>query len=141
MSPLTRKTFATTGDYADRTITADAHAPNLCGIRVDLRPHEEDAALRTNQLMVGITPASRTRSYQFTAIAQNFPFLNADRENDVRNLLMEDVDAMEDIQRLIDALGPERCEEVSVNAGTAAMRMRKRVIAMLDAESGGKGAA
>lgn len=141
LSPLTRKTFAITGDTADRTITADAHAPNLCGIRVDLQPHEGDTSLKVNQLLVGITPATRTRCYQFTAVAQNFPFLNTDREEDVKNLLMEDVDAMEDIQQLMDQLGPSRCVEVSVNADTAAMRMRKRIIAMLERESGGQGAA
>lgn len=132
VSPLTRATFATETERADRTITADAHAPNLCGIRVDLQPVGSAAdEIRTNQLMVGITPASRTRSYQFTAVAQNFPFLNPNREEDVRNLLMEDVAAMEDIQRLMDRLDPADRVEVSVNADTAAMRMRKHIERML----------
>lgn len=138
VSPLTRATFATETERADRTITADAHAPNLCGIRVDLRP--VGCAVdetRTNQLMVGITPASRTQSYQFTAVTQNFPFLNPNREEDVRNLLMEDVAAMEDIQRLMDRLDPFDRVEVSVNADTAAMRMRKQIERMLLAEGRG----
>jgi vanillate O-demethylase monooxygenase subunit len=134
VSPLTQKTFAFTAERANRTITADAHTPNLCGIRVDLAPLGKDAGEpRINQLLVGITPASVNHCYQFTAVAQNFPFLNENRAEDVRNLLMEDVAAMEDIQAMFERLGAARCEEVSVHADTAAMRMR-RVIAKLLAE-------
>jgi vanillate O-demethylase monooxygenase subunit len=135
ISPLTMKTFGFETDRAHRTITADAHVPNLCGIRVDLA-HADNPAVpaMTNQLLVAITPASRTSCYEFTAVAQTFPFANANREEDVRNLLMEDVTAMEDIQRLFDRLGAERCAEVSVSSDTSAMRMRRMVAQMLALE-------
>jgi vanillate O-demethylase monooxygenase subunit len=135
ISPLTMKTFGFPTERAHRTITADAHVPNLCGIRVDLAPAENPAAVAmTNQLLVGITPASRSSCYEFTAVAQTFAFANANREEDIRNLLMEDVNAMEDIQRLFDRLGPARCAEVSVASDSAAMRMRRLVTRMLAAE-------
>jgi hypothetical protein len=41
---------------------------------------------------------------------------------------------MEEIQRLIDQLGPERCDEVSVGCDASAMRMRRMVAQMLAAE-------
>lgn len=135
ISPLTMKTFGFDTDRAHRTITADAHVPNLCGIRVDLAPADRPAeTAMSNQLFVGITPVSRNSCYEFTAVAQTFPFVNENREEDVRNLLMEDVRAMEDIQQLLDRLGPARCEEVSVACDTAAMRMRRIVAQMLAAE-------
>lgn len=140
ISPLTQKTFGFPSDRAHRTITADAHVPNLCGIRVELAPAENPAAVAmTNQLLVAITPAKGNSCYQFTGVAQTFPFANPNREEDMRNLLMEDVSAMEDIQRLMQELGPDRCVEVSVHSDTAAMRMRRLVAAMLAAEAGASG--
>lgn len=135
LSPLTRKTFQIDAEVAHRTITADAHVPNLCGIRVDLAPVDEpETPTHTNQLMVGITPATPATSYEFCAVAQNFPFVNEDREQDTRNLLMEDVVAMEAIQALIEQLGPERCVEVSVQADAPAMHMRRTLVKLLEAE-------
>jgi vanillate O-demethylase monooxygenase subunit len=137
VSPLTMKTFNFPTDRAHRSITADAHVPNLCGIRVDLAPAGKPAEIAmTNQLLVGITPATVNSCYEFTAVAQTFPFANQNREEDIRNLLMEDVNAMEDIQRLFDRLGPGRCAEVSVGTDAAAMRMRRLVAQMLAAEAG-----
>lgn len=135
ISPLTMKTFGFETDRAHRTITADAHVPNLCGIRVDLAPADRPTeTAMTNQLLVAITPATRNSCHEFTGVAQTFPFTNPDREEDVRSLLMEDVVAMEEIQRLIDQLGPERCEEVSVGCDASAMRMRRMVAQMLASE-------
>lgn len=135
VSPLTQTTFALAAATANRTITGDAHAPNLCGIRVDLASTDGSGeGTRSNQLLVGITPVSRERCLQFTAIAQNFPFVNPNREADVRHLLMEDVAAMESIQSLINRLDPSQCQEVSVHADTPAMRMRRHIIRMLEAE-------
>lgn len=136
VSPLTQTTFATAAATADRTITADAHAPNLCGIRVDLASTDErDQGTRTNQLMVAITPVATGRCLQHTAICQNFPFLNQNRDEDVRNLLMEDVVAMESIQSLLDELDPGSLREVSVHADTPAMRMRREIQRMLESEA------
>jgi vanillate O-demethylase monooxygenase subunit len=135
ISPLTMKTFGFRGEFVNRTITADAHVPSLCGIRVDLRsPDEPELPPRVNQLIVGITPETATTTLEFTAVAQSFPFENPNREEDVRNLLMEDVVVMEDIQRLFDQLGEARSLELSVKSDAAAMRMRQIVARMIEAE-------
>ena len=135
ISPLTMTTFGFRGEFVNRTITADAHVPSLCGIRVDLcSPDEPQLPPRVNQLIVGITPETATTTLEFTAVAQSFPFENPNREADVRNLLLEDVVVMEDIQRLFDQLGAARSLELSVHSDAAAMRMRRIVARMLDAE-------
>jgi phenylpropionate dioxygenase-like ring-hydroxylating dioxygenase large terminal subunit len=136
ISPLTMKTFGYECDRVNRRIIADATVPNMCGIRVEFTPADEPAAApRVNQLIVGITPQSASTTLEFTAVAQSFPFANPNREEDVRNLLMEDVVAMEDIQQLFDQLGPERSIELSVRSDGPAMRMRQLVEQMLDAEA------
>jgi vanillate O-demethylase monooxygenase subunit len=142
ISPLTAKTFGFDCDQVNRRIIADAVVPSLCGIRVEIVPsNTPDAEPQVNQLIVGITPQSANASYEFTAVAQSFPFANPNRENDVKNLLMEDVLAMEDIQRLFDELGPERSVELSVKSDAAAMRMRQLVAQMLATERGATAAA
>jgi vanillate O-demethylase monooxygenase subunit len=135
ISPLTAKTFGFRGDHINRAIIADAIVPSLCGIRVEVTaPEDPQAGMRVNQLIVGITPETLTTTHEFTAVAQSFPFENPNREDDVRNLLMEDVVAMEDIQRLFERLGPEASIELSVSSDEAAMRMRRILAAMLERE-------
>jgi vanillate O-demethylase monooxygenase subunit len=137
ISPLTAKTFGFDCDRVNRKIIADATVPNLCGIRVEITPAGDGGkTAQVNQLIVGITPQTRSTTLEFTAVAQSFPFANPNREEDVRNLLMEDVVAMEEIQQLFDRLGPERSIELSVRSDEPAMRMRRLVSQMLDAERG-----
>ena len=135
MSPLTAKTFGFRGDRLNRRIIADAVVPSLCGIRVEVTsPDDLGAAPRINQLIVGITPETSTTTHEFTAVAQSFPFENLNREEDVRNLLMEDVVAMEDIQQLFARLGADTSTELSVQSDAAVMRMRRIVTGMLEQE-------
>jgi phenylpropionate dioxygenase-like ring-hydroxylating dioxygenase large terminal subunit len=135
ISPLTAVTFGFKGERIHRKIIADANVPNMCGIRVEMTAADDPgAAPRINQLIVGITPESLTTSLEFTAVSQSFPFENPNRDEDLRNLLMEDVLAMEDIQRLFNQLGPERSVEYSVQADAPAMRMRRMVGEMLALE-------
>lgn len=138
-SPLTMRTFGFAGDRAHRTITAEACPPSLCGIRVEIEPVERSAVERqVNQLVVAITPQDRSRTLQFTAVAQTFPFLNPDRHADLRNLLMEDVEAMEKIQRLHDSLPPEMTPEFGLAADKGAYRARRMFAAMLAREGDGR---
>ena len=135
ISPLTMKTFGFECDRVNRRIIADAIVPSLCGIRVEITPADDaSASPRVNQLLVGITPQSTSTTLEFTAVAQSFPFENPNREEDVRNLLMEDVVAMEDIQQLFDKLGPEQSIELSVRSDGPAMRMRELIERMLAGE-------
>jgi vanillate O-demethylase monooxygenase subunit len=134
-SPLTMKTFGFSGEYADRSIISEALVPSLCGIRVATAPvgqgHVEP---QVNQLAVGITPRDRTSSYEFTAVAQTFPFVNPQRHDDLRNLLMEDVVVMEAIQALFDQLRPEQRTELSVKADEAAVRARRIIAGQIEQE-------
>lgn len=133
-SPLTMKTFGFSGTHAHRTITAEAIAPHLCGIRVDVAPVDGSAAAQTNQLVVGITPRTRSTSYEFTAVAQTFPFVNPDWKEDMRNLLMEDVDAMAKIQELHDRLSPEQRPETGLRADRGLFRARAIIARMMREE-------
>jgi phenylpropionate dioxygenase-like ring-hydroxylating dioxygenase large terminal subunit len=133
-SPLTMKTFGFGGTHAHRTITAEAIAPHLCGIRVDVEPVDESAMAQTNQLVVGITPRTRSTSYEFTAVAQTFPFVNPDWKADMRNLLMEDVDAMAKVQELHDRLRPDQRPETGLRADRGLFRARAIIAGMLREE-------
>lgn len=133
-SPLTMKTFGFRGTHANRTITAEAIAPHLCGIRVDVEPIDGSAAPQTNQLVVGITPRTRSTSYEFTAVAQTFPFVNPDWKSDMRDLLMEDVEAMAKIQALHDRLDPGRRSETALRADRGLFQARRIIAGMLRAE-------
>lgn len=134
-SPLTMKTFGFTGEYATRSIVAETILPALCGIRVEIRPSDDlNAAPQVNQLAVGITPRDRTTCYEFTAVAQTFPFLNEQRNVDLKNLLMEDVVALEQIQALHLRLPEHLRPEFSVKSDEAAMRARRILAAQLAAE-------
>lgn len=130
-SPLTMKTFGFTGTHAHRTITAEAYVPNLCGIRVDVEPVDGSAEAQTNQLAVGITPRTRASSYEFTAIAQTFPFVNPNWKEDARRLLMEDVVAMEKIQALHEQLSPAQRGEVGLAADRGLFAARAKIARML----------
>ncbi|MBA6413786.1 aromatic ring-hydroxylating dioxygenase subunit alpha [Parahaliea sp. F7430] len=135
-SPLTMKTFGFSGNTATRSIIAEAFLPALCGIRVEIRPDSDpDQAPQVNQLAVGITPRNRKSCYQFTAVAQTFPFINEQRNEDLRNLLMEDVAAMESIQRLHERLAPDLRPEFSVKSDEAAMRARRILARMIEEEA------
>lgn len=137
-SPLTMKTFGFEGEYATRSIIAEAMLPALCGIRVEIRPADDAAAApQINQLIVGITPRSRTSCYEFTAVAQTFPFINAHRNRDLENLLLEDVAALEKIQALHERLSEVQRPEFSVKSDEAAMRARRILARQLEEDMTG----
>lgn len=133
-SPLTMKTFGFTGTHAHRTIVAEAIAPHLCGIRVDFEPVDGSAPAQRNQLVVGITPRTRSSCYEFTAVAQTFPFLNPNWKADARDLLMEDVEAMGKIQALYELLRPDQRPEVALSADKGLFRARSIIAKMLQEE-------
>ena len=133
-SPLTMRTFGFSGTHADRTITTEALVPNLCAVRVDFVAVDGAAPPASNQLIVGITPCTRTSSYEFTAVVQSFPFMNPRRDEDLRNLLMEDVEAMAKIQALSDRLRPDQRSEVGLRADRGLFRARAILQAMLREE-------
>lgn len=134
-SPLTMRTFGFNGTHAHRTIIAEAIVPSLCSIRVVLEPVVKSTVdQQVNQLIVGITPQDRGRTLQFTAVAQTFPFLNENREQDLRNLLMEDVTAMQHIQALQEALPPSLKPEFGLRADKGAYQARRMFATLLRKE-------
>lgn len=138
-SALTIKSFGFKGEYARREIIGECIVPSLCGIRVKLTPLDESQGeTMTNQLAIGITPETRTSCHQFTAISQNFPFPSGeDNINALRDLLMEDVVAMENIQQLFERISPNQRVEFSVKADEPAMRVRRMIAGQIDAEREG----
>ena len=140
-SSLTIKVFGFSGEYARREIIAESYVPSMCGIRVKLTPLNEalDAPAgetMTNQLAIGITPETTSSCHQFTAISQNFPFPEgkADNNKGLRDLLMQDVVAMENIQQTFDRIKPEERVEFSVKADEPAMRARRIIAKMIEDE-------
>ena len=138
---LTMKTFGFSGTHAHRTIMAQAMPPNLCGIRVVLEPVEEsDVDQQVNQLIVAITPQDHTHCLQFTAVTQTFPFFNDTRHEDLRNLLMEDVVAMERIQALTEKIvaetGDDDLPEYGLAADKGAYLARRMFARMIREERG-----
>lgn len=135
-NPLTMKTFGFEGDTVHRTIIADAFVPSWAGIRVELLPVDGGRTEpAVSQLVVGITPEKPGRSFEFTNTIVNFPPLPSMSRDDARDLLMEDVIAMEKIQAAYDALGPERCPEISVRSDGAPLMARKMFLKMISDEA------
>jgi len=140
-SALTIKVFGFSGEYARREIIAECYVPSMCGIRVNLTPLNEAldqpaGETMTNQLAIGITPETRSSCHQFTAVSQNFPFPEgiADNNKGLRDLLMQDVVAMENIQQTFDRIKPEERVEFSVKADEPAMRARRMIAKMIEDE-------
>lgn len=140
--PLVMKTFGFEGDRAHRTITAEALPPGLCAIRIEIEP-----LIRTpgqdnhiNQLVVAITPQDRTHTLEFTAVTQTFPFTNPSRHDDLRNLLMEDVVAMQKIQQLFDETPAEERVEFGLAADKGIYQARRMLAAQVRAEREGASA-
>lgn len=106
-----------------KTVVAAADKPNV--------PPEE-----TN-LIVAVTPRNAKASHQFTANAGTKISKHPERFNEVRDLLTQDVVALNEIQRIYDDLGPERAPEVSVAADAGAFRVRRTIAKMIARERQG----
>jgi len=135
IAPMIRRAMHLQGDRADRTLELRSYAPHLCVVRQHFtETTDPDAPRRDNRLVFGITPADDRHCYQFVAIAQNYENLHPAIFEDLRHLLMEDVVALGDIQRLFDELGPDRVPEVSVRSDEGAIRTRREIARQIVAE-------
>lgn len=135
IAPMVAKTMHLKGERADRTLELTSYAPNLCVVRNNFV--ETDSAERTrrdNRLIFGITPANQGKCYQFVCVANNYENRNDTLFDDLRFLLMEDVVALDEIQRLYDRLGPDRAPEISVRADEGQIRTRRIIAARIAAE-------
>lgn len=133
--PMLRKAFSLKGERANRMLELRSYAPNVCVVRSVFRDCDfPDEPVRDNRLVFGITPAGPKSCYQFVAVAQNYPNHHSGLFDDLRRLLMEDVIALDDIQRLFDMLAPDRVPEVSVRSDEGAIRTRRLIAAQIARE-------
>ncbi len=126
MPEMLRKVFHLRGERVTRTLELSSYVPNLVVIRnsfIEVDVPEPQA--RINTLLVAVTPAGPKVTHQFTAFGNNYPQQHPGRFEDLRNLLMEDVVVIEEIQSTFDRLGAERCPELSVRADEPAIRARR----------------
>ena len=118
----------------DRCLELWAHAPNLALIRISLQSVDKQDMKMENHLIVALTPDGIKGTHQFAVMAANFPNPHPGRFDDLRNLLMEDVVVIEEIQQLFDHLGEENAPEVSVRSDDIAIRIRRNIAAMIRRE-------
>lgn len=137
IAPMVAKTMHLQTERADRTLELTSYAPNLCVVRTRFIETGEGGTRRDNRLIFGITPVSRTKCYQFVCVANDYENRHETLFDDLRFLLMEDVVALDDIQRLYDELGPERAPEVSIRADEGQIRTRRIIAAQVAAERAG----
>lgn len=135
MPPMMRRLLQIKGERVNRTLTLTSWAPNLCLVAqrfVDLA--DPTAAPRITNLIIALTPGGPKHTHQFATFANSFHNPHPERFNDIRNLLMEDVVAIEEIQQVFDSLGSDRAPEVSVRADEGGIRTRRIIADMVQRE-------
>jgi vanillate O-demethylase monooxygenase subunit len=139
---MLRHAFGLRGERVNRTLELTAFVPSLCLIRNSFVELDiPDPQARTNQLIVAVTPANPRHTHQFGVFANSFPGKHPNRWNDLRNLLMEDVVAIEQIQATFDQCGGARCPEISVKADKAGIETRRMIAEMIERERNTRAAA
>jgi vanillate O-demethylase monooxygenase subunit len=132
---MLRHAFGLRGERVNRTLELSSFVPNLCLIRNSFVELDiPDPRAQTNQLIVAVTPANPHHTHQFGVFANSFPGKHPNRWNDLRNLLMEDVVAIEQIQVTFDNCGEARCPEISVKADEPGIRVRRMIADMVQRE-------
>ena len=124
------------GDRLDRTLLLESRAPQTVIVSIRSVPSgAPDEEPRITHLIVMLTPENSRGTYQFVAHAQTFPFVDIERTRvGIRNLLNEDVVAIEAIQVLRDRLGIERCPEYSQKADAGSLYTRKVIAEIIARE-------
>jgi vanillate O-demethylase monooxygenase subunit len=136
MPEMLRRAFHLRGERITRTLELSSYVPNVVVIRNSFTEVDApDPASRTNTLVVAVTPANLTVTHQFASFGNNYPQQHPTRYEDLRNLLMEDVVVIEEIQRHFDRLGADRCPEISVKADEPGIRVRRILADMIQRES------
>jgi vanillate O-demethylase monooxygenase subunit len=135
VAPMIQRAMQLRGTRADRYLELRSYVPNVCVVRqVFTETQFADAPRRDNRLVFGITPAGPKSCYQFVAVAQTYENHHPGLFDDLRHLLMEDVVALGDIQKLFDTLEPNHVPEISVRADEGAIRSRRQLAALIAAE-------
>lgn len=128
LPPMLVRAMQLSGGPVDRTLDLVSYAPNVCVVRQEYteigRP---DLPIREMRLIFGITPAGPRSAYQFVAVAQSYENHHPGLFDDLRHLLMEDVVALDDVQKMFDLLAPDRVPEISVKSDEGAIRTRRLI--------------
>jgi phenylpropionate dioxygenase-like ring-hydroxylating dioxygenase large terminal subunit len=123
------------GGPVNRTLDLISYAPNVCIVKQHyVECDRPELPSRDMRLVFAITPAGPKSCYQFVGVAQSFENRHPALFEDLRRLLMEDVVALDDIQKLFDFLEPDRVPEVSVRSDEGAIRTRRIIARQIAAE-------
>lgn len=141
LPPMLCAAMGLKGDRVNRTLTLTSYANHLCEIRQDfVEVGDPDQQRRRINLIVSITPGHQKLTHHFALISATFKNTHPGRFDDLRNLLMEDVVVLEEIQELYDTLGDTRAPEVSVKADEGNTRSRRIIAEMIRRERAGAAA-
>lgn len=128
LPPMLKASMGITGDSVNRTLSLMAYGNHLARISQEfIENGNPDAKPGRIELIVALTPQSSKRTVQHALFATSFENKHPGRFDDLRNLLMEDVVVIEEIQRMFDALGEESAPEVSVKSDEANIRSRRYI--------------
>jgi phenylpropionate dioxygenase-like ring-hydroxylating dioxygenase large terminal subunit len=134
-APMLRKAFGLKGEHVDRTLELRSYAPNVCVVRNAFKDLDfPDQPMRDSRLVFGITPAGPKSCHQFVGVAQNYENHHPGLFDDLRHLLMEDVVALDDVQKLFDSLPRAKALEVSVRSDEGAILTRRMISAQIKQE-------
>jgi phenylpropionate dioxygenase-like ring-hydroxylating dioxygenase large terminal subunit len=133
VAPYQKMSYGLRCETVDRELTLTSFAPHLTIINEHY--HEKgisDPRELIARLVVPVTPATRTRCYQFVAVVRNVPVDTTHLFEGLRSFLEEDVVALGDIQRLFDSLPLEqRRTEISIAADAPGIRTRRIIEKMI----------
>jgi phenylpropionate dioxygenase-like ring-hydroxylating dioxygenase large terminal subunit len=142
MPPILAQVFHLRGERITRTLELTTFVPNLVMIRNSfIEVDVPDPQRRVNTLIVAVTPGNARYTHEFSAFGNNYPQQYAGRFDDLKKILLEDVEAIEEIQTMFDRLGIDRAPEVSVKSDEPAIRVRRLISQMIHREREGAAAA
>ncbi len=142
LPPMLCAAMGLKGNRVNRTLTLTAFANHLCEIRQDfVEVGDAEAKPGRINLIVSITPTRRAETDHFALFATSFENTHPGRFDDLRNLLMEDVVVLEEIQALDTRLGRDQVPEVSIKADEANIRSRRIIADMIRRERAAQGGA
>jgi len=122
----------------DRELTSEAQLPNLHIIRnVFTFPSKPGHPEHVRINVMPITPATSRFHYHFLTMTTSYPEEHPQSLKDAMEfVLTEDKVVLEAIQEIYDRRGPD-LPEVSVKADEAAVRARRIIARMVEAEQAG----
>lgn len=135
--PMLQNAFQLRSPHVNRTLELTGWAPNLCVVRTHFEEIDYPGEFKDNRIIVALTPASKTKTHQFAVIAQTYVREYMEGFEDLRHLLMEDVVAIEEIQRMFDRLPEDQLPEVSVRADEGGIRTRRIIAQQIRSEREG----